>query len=161
MRDMPNCSIILYFSPGDPSLATSPSFSYYCTNSSPGWSVGANGSIHPPSKQRIVQIRLDLYAFELVNPAAQFAGFRMGLVNASRKVDSDSNWTPKAELRKLGVRILTPRYPTKKSKTWRTSAPLVFDMTEAKDRLVYSLAVSAGSSDPVWDDPKIYDDGSQ
>lgn len=159
MRDRePNCAVTLYVYAGDPSLAVPPRFSYYCTNSSLGWHVQTDGSIHPPSKQRIVQIRLDAYPIELERPA-RFAGFRLGLMNVAHK--TDSNWTPKDDLRKLGVKVHTPRYPTRKTKTWKTLGPLVFDMTEATDRLAFSLAVSIGSSAPVWDDPKIYDDGSQ
>ena len=159
MRDLaPNCAITLYFCVGDPKMNKPPGFSYYCTNSSPGWNVQSNGSIHPPSRRRLVQIRLDAYPSERERPA-WFAGFRLGLMSVAHK--TDSNWTPKDELAKLGVRALTPRYPTKSSKTWRTLGPLVFDLTEATDRLAFSLAVSVDGGDPCWDDPRIYDDGSQ
>jgi hypothetical protein len=156
---LPNCAITLYFYAGDPKTATPPNFSYTCTHSSLGWRVQTNGSIHPPSQSRIVQIRLDAYPVLLERPP-RFAGFRMGLMSVPQD-DADTYWTPDGELSRLGVRMLTPGYPTKKSTTWETFGPLTFDLTEARERFVYSLAVSIGESGPVWDDPKIYDDGSQ
>jgi hypothetical protein len=157
----PNCAITLYYYRGDPAQAVSSSFSYYCTDCSQGWNVQTNGSIHPPSKQRIVQIRLDAFPLDELEGPAMFAGFRMNLMDAPLKDASDSYWTPEHELHKLGVKIHTPRYPKKNSKTWKTLGPLLFDMTGAKGRLAYTLAVSVGGSEPDWDDPKIYDDGSQ
>lgn len=152
---VPDCAITLhyyYYLPfGSPS-----SFSYYCTSSSHGWNVQSNGSIHPPSKRRIVQIRLD--AFPPVSPAV-FAGFRMGRMQNPIQM-TDSRWTPRGELESLGVKPLIEGYPSENNTTWSTQE-LLFDMTHATERLAFALAVRVGDSDPDWDDPKIYDDGSQ
>jgi hypothetical protein len=154
---VPDCAITLYYYR---SLdGSSSSFSYYCKSSSQGWTVQSNGSIHPPSRQRIVRIDLDAFPRDPKFPAV-FAGFRMGLMEYPFQM-SDSYWTPWGNLESLGVKPLIEGYPTENTTDWWTSEPLVFDMTEARGRLAYSLAVRVGDSDPDWDDPKIYDDGSQ
>lgn len=159
----PDCAITLYFDPKDsfnPKDPKSYDFLYYCTSSSTGWTVQTGGSIHPPSRSRIVEIRLDRHVL-VAGQSLMFAAFQVGK-DVFWQSELPSHWAPKDELlRDFGVRMLTPGYPEKGSMTWKTGEPLLFDMTAATDRFFYRLALSTKSGPLMWDDPKIYDDGSQ
>lgn len=158
---MPSCVITLYFLKGDRAEAVPPQFLYFCTNSSQGWHVQTNGSIHPPLRKRVVQIRLNDFEDDPENPL-RLSGFQMVAPGQKwpLKDDSGLNWTSRKALKALGVKIVSPRqYPPKAS---GRVGLMTFDFTGAtKRQILYRLAVSAGDSEPIWDDPKIYDDGSE
>ncbi len=151
---IPNCAITLHFYEG------SSRFSYSCTSSSHGWQVQPDGSIHPPSKSRIVQITLNGFPTGDVS----FAGFQI----ASTDDFQGPNWTPTSDLTALGVAVSTPDgYPSNPSGTQTTSGPLTIDFgapplqSPPVSRLFYRLAVVVGSGSVLhWDEPKVYDDGT-
>jgi hypothetical protein len=148
MSEIPNCAITLYFYEGPP-----PRFSFFCANSDRGWYVEPDGSIHPPSKSRIVQISLSGF------PAGvQFAGLQFAETNSF--LDS-SPWTAPTGLEQFGVAVTIPGGTYPPSNDGPTTGPLIltFD-TNADSRLFYRLAVSSENG-LFWHDPKIYDDGSQ
>lgn len=149
-----DCAITLYYQEGDAALGRKSRFYYNCTASAQGWSVQGDGSIHPPSRSRIVRIRLDGYRFQQGGNQLWIAGFQLV---ATPFFPSDlANWTPRSALDALGVSIVEPAdYPA-------DTPVLTFDCTNAGTRLYYRLGIRVGDSTALdWDDPKIYDDGSQ
>lgn len=150
---IPNCVITLYFYEGNPATNTRSRFSYTCTHSAQGWQVGTDGSIYPPSRARTVQIRLSPFPINLTE-VPKIAGFQMSFVNDFTGLPT---WTPKAELKTMGIKMITPApYPPKKE----TLEPLTFNFSKESVRVFYRLAVSINGR-LSWDDPKIYDDGSE
>jgi hypothetical protein len=144
---IPNCAVTLHF------YEDSARFSYICTNSSRGWQVLSDGSIHPPSKSRIVQIGLRGFP----NTDIKFAGLQL----TSTDIFQGANWTPTSEHDRLGVVVSTPDgYPPPNQ---TTAGPLTLNFTglESNTRLFYRLAVAGSDGILHWDDPKIYDDGSE
>lgn len=142
---IPNCAVTLHF------FEDRSHFSYTCTNSSRGWQVLPDGSIHPPPKSRVVQIRL----IGIPNAAVELAGLQF----ASTETFQGPAWTPTSELDTLEITVSTPDgYPP----TNQTAGPLTIDFTKltAGTRLFYRLAVAGSDGVLHWDDPKIYDDGS-
>ena len=143
----PNCAIVLQFYEDDGR------FSYYCAASSRGWQVQPNGSIHPPSRSRIIQINLQGFP----NPAV-FGGFQAASSPAGFPPES-THWPALPE----GVTIIQPTaYPPANDET--RSGPLVLNLGDQPQRLFFRVAVVVvGDSEQVlhWDDPKIYDDGSE
>jgi hypothetical protein len=149
---IPNCAITLTFNEGPAR------FDYHCTNMSPGWQVRSDGSIHLPSKDRIIQIRLRGFPVQDI----RFAGFQ---ISATGEFPNDPDWTPVEELHDLGIQgIHTPHgYPPPhdSSGLQSTPGPLTIDFGREDRLLFYRLAVVVGNSTvPHWDDPKIYDDGT-
>jgi hypothetical protein len=143
----PTCAIVLQFYEDDGR------FSYYCAASSRGWQVQPNGSIHPPSRSRIVQFSLQGFP-----SSAVFAGFQAASSPGDLPPQS-IHWPPLPD----GVTVLSPTpYPPANDTT--LVGPLVFDLGDQAQRVFYRLAVVV-ESDPEqalhWDDPKIYDDGSE
>ena len=149
-----DCAITLYYHQGDPATDTPSRFYYYCTASSQGWSVQSDGSIHPPSRSRVVRIRLDSFQFQQAESQVWIAGFQV--VSTPFFPHDLADWTPRKALEALHVQVLEPAsYPADTNE-------LTFDFTRADVRLFYRLAVRVGDSQELdWDDPKIYDDGSQ
>lgn len=154
----PNCVITLYYYRGNEPVQP-PSFTFHCTNRSQGWQVETNGSIFPPSQKRVIQFRLDVFPSDRDKPA-KFAGFRIANLESFQL--TEDNWTSRDILKDLGVEP-GDNYPSTADdyRNWRTEGPLIFDLTNAESRLAYCLAVGVEGSEPDWDDPKIYDDGSQ
>jgi hypothetical protein len=151
----------LYFTQGDTAAGIRPRFSYYCAASSPGWTVLTDGSIHPPSRSRVIQIGLDRW-LNNGGSTVRFAGFRIG---SQPDLLPSPNWTPQDQLESLGVEVATPEgtYPPPGD---TTPGPLTLtlgtpELPPPHPRLFYCLAVQVGTGSPEWDDPKIYDDGSQ
>ncbi len=130
-----NCTIVLTVF----DINTNPQFSYCCTASSTGWQVGYGGSIHPPVKKRIVQFRLGFPS------GPTFTGFQIGSINAVFPERDQNPWYVEPE---SGITL---------NKDEAGSPPTVtVDLTQAAGLLKYQLAV-----DGSWDEPKIYDDGSE
>ena len=154
---IPDCAITLYFYEEKPATAgnpaTPPRFSYYCTNRARGWQVEPDGSIHPPSRSRIIQIGLSGFP---VDCGASFAGLQFTSAEFSEESDP---WPSAQALASLGVQVATPAdsYPPANG---TTAGPLRLTFDDAQRRLFYRLAVQDRNG-LHWDDPKIYDDGSQ
>lgn len=143
----PNCVIAVFFD------AASSSFSYHCESSTRGWEVSPDGSIYPPIRQRVVQFRVKADA------AYRIAGFQisrepLGLPPSQRFPDLPT-LQPSGELLVKPVAPL-PYPPLDDTATF---TELTFDLGDLA--YFFRLAVVVGSSEPIWDDPKIHDDGSQ
>lgn len=138
---VPNCIIAL--SLYDP--LTTPRFSYHCNASSNGWHVQPDGSIHPPSRSRIVQIRASYPA------NANFTGFQLVSDPSNFPSKITDPWSVEAN---LGFSVIEPNpFPPQTG----TSVPvLTLDFAGTGQLLYYQLAVNGH-----WDDPKIYLDPDQ
>lgn len=152
----PNCTIVLsYFASqiarrrrrdgigrtgaNDPAGAE---FSYHISSASVGWAVSEDGTILPPSRSRIVTIRLGYPA------GAQITGFQLAADTARLPPESVDPWflEPAA-----GVTILRPDpFPPKPG---AKVTEVTLDLGGSGQLLFYRLAV-----DGDWDDPKIYND---
>jgi hypothetical protein len=152
---IPDCAITLYFYEGKPATEgnppTPPRFSYSCTNSARGWHVEADGSIHPPSKSRIILISLNGFPTSVA-----FAGLQFSPTNS---FPDEPHWTAESTLIDFAVAVAISDnvYPPSDG---LTNGPLILAFN-APARLFYRLAVQDASGSLIWDDPKIYDDGSQ
>lgn len=123
-----------------------PRFSYHCISSMQGWQVETNGSIHPPSSSRLVEIRLTGYP----NPAS-LAGFQVIDDLTNGFPPNSEPWTTEQDLLNLGI---TPQPP------WPPQAGatvLTLDFKNAST-IFYRLAVTTTGGLTYWDDPKIYND---
>lgn len=138
----PNCTIRLTFF-----QIPEPTFAYHCTSCSQGWHVHSDGSIHPPSRSRHIEI--DLVGF----PAhASFAGFQ--LVSDPQNFPAETQpWFVEP-----GLDVSFPlSLPLPGGST-----TLAFDLTSPGQTLFYRLAVLPENSAIVrWDDPKIYNEPDQ
>lgn len=163
---IPSCAVSVYFYEGSPETVENPAtpsrFAYCCTNYASGWHIETDGSIHPPSKDRIVRISLKALPNLTSSEAkAKFAGLQLS-TERLYKPNPAFNWTPEQDL-VPGVTVTTPDgYPADDMLTiWRTTGPLTIDFTKVDKQLYYCLAVAWDGQDELhWDDPKIYDDGS-
>lgn len=141
-----NCSIVLsFFAARDTSALPLPpreQFSYHCVSSSSGWSVTQDGTIVPPSRSRIVRIRLG-YPSE-----ATITGFQLASYAADLPPEARDPWylEPGLHAAILEPEPFPPRPGTKVT-------AVTFDLGAPGGLLSYRLAV-----DGVWDDPKIYND---
>lgn len=156
MFEIPDCAITLYFYEEKPetegSPATPPRFSYYCTHRARGWHVELDGSIHPPARTRIVQIGLSGFPEDC---GASFGGLQF---SSTGFPEEDDIWSSSQALASFGVEVATPGdYPPASGST---AGPLRLTFDSAPRRLFYRLAVRDRNG-LHWDDPKIYDDGSQ
>ena len=144
---IPNCAITLYF------FESEDRFSYVGTNSSLGWQVQPDGSIHPPSSSRVIQFSLNDYPARILFGAFQIA------VNPQDFPSDSTHWPPLPP--QVTVVSPTPYPPPQNDAT--LAGPLIFDFGGQVTRLSYRLAVVVESDPTVlhWDEPKIYDDGSQ
>ena len=137
----PNCTIAVTVY----DLNTTPRFNYCCTGSSSGWQVQRDGSIHPPPKGRIVK-------FSLRFPAgSNIMGFQIARNEDQFPARDQVPWNIDPA---SGIQFVGPG-------TWPPSSgsdvtDLMFDFTGAGSLLKYQLCV-----DENWDEPKIYDDGSE
>ena len=137
----PNCSIALTFYE-----IPTPRFSYFATSCDSGWRVQQNGSIHPPSRTKIIRLSVDGYPNSVV-----FAGFQLA--------PDLANFPPQSQPWYIapGLNVSTePTFPP-------TSDPtvLTLDFTnQTATRLFYRLAVRTNDPGGLlhWDDPKIYND---
>lgn len=156
----PNCAITLYF------YEDSARFTYSMDLCSEGWRVQPDGGIHPPSRERVVEIALRGYP----DSDLSFAGLQ--IVSDPRSFPPKSEpWTSVDELTKLGVAVHSPAsYPPPKDAAGNqpTPGPLTLEFgpspssEPSSPALYYRLAVLLGGTDCLhWDDPKIYNDGSQ
>jgi hypothetical protein len=155
---LPDCAITVYFrqSKPEPDVPPTFSFSYCCANSARGWHVEPTGGIHPPPTSRIIQFRL--YG----GGELSFGGLR--IATEEKKCPSGHYWTPRSTLKKLGIDVLTPSQYPPRDKCTAEPLTLKFKAAGPKSQLsqlFYSLAVSVDGGEPRWDDPRIYDDGSQ
>ncbi len=153
----PDCEIIVtYNRPNRVSSLLDNRFSYHCIRSSRGWRLHMDGSVFPPSRSRIVQFRL-----HPTSSYESFSGFQ--LISAQKgSFTSEPQWSNREEMSKnLGVQLIDPEpYPPSSEKT---AAVLTLDFTGQKDyQLLYRLAVGPKAGKPKkWDDPKVYNDGSE
>lgn len=139
----PDCDVTLeYYS------SPTTRFSYYCNRSSAGWSVQQNGSIHPPSRSRIVRFHTDGYPQPVV-----FGGFQL----VSNPADFPPEASPWHIEPGLGV-TSEPAFPP-------PSDPADLTLTFAGAvRTFYRLAVRDASNPAAplqWDEPRIYNDGDE
>lgn len=139
----PNCTIVLSLFNAD----TVPRFSYHCTSSSCGWLVQTDGSIHPPSQSRIIQIRVGY-----PSQPPYFTGFQL-VSNPDHFIPpgAEPHWYVEPGLESA---ILEPSpFPPLPNTEVRI---LTLDLTNVPNGLLfYQLAVNHH-----WDEPKVYDDGS-
>ena len=144
---IPNCAITLHFD------EATTSFTYNSTHCSSGWQVQPDGSIHPPSKSRVILI--DLSGFPRSD--VSFAGLQFSLTGEF----NSPRWTPVNELEALGITVETPDgYPPTDEITAGPVA-IIIDPAAPATQLFYRLAVVVGPNGVLhWDDPKIYDDGT-
>jgi len=133
----PNCTIVLsYYDQYDP-----PRFSYHCTRSSIGWRVQSDGSIHPPPRSRVVQIRIGYPA------GASFTGFQLVADPGTFPSETSIPWHVDTG---LGIAVLEPAsFPPPSG----SSPVLTLDFADSNQLLHYRLAV-----DGNWDEPKVYND---
>jgi hypothetical protein len=140
MADL-NCAIVLSLYDAD----TTPRFSYHCSSSSSGWLVQTDGSIHPPSRSRTIQIRAGYPS------GARFTGFQLVSEPANFKPRTTDPWWVETGLEGC-VKEPDPFPPPSNE-----ALVLTLDFTDAPSGLLfYQLAL-----DGHWDEPKIYDDGSE
>ncbi len=137
----PNCTIAVTVY----DINTAPRFSYSCTRRSSGWRVQPDGSIHPPPKQRIVKFHLRFPA------GSNIMGFQVARKDDQFPPRDQEPWNIDPA---SGVQPLDPVTWPPSSSTGVTE--LTFDFTGAGGLLKYQMGV-----DGNWDDPKIYDDGSE
>jgi hypothetical protein len=140
----PNCTIALSLFDAD----TVPRFSYHCTGSSSGWQVQSDGSIHPPSKSRIIQIRVGYPS------GALFTGFQL-VTNPDNFIPpgTEPHWYAETGLEGA---ILEPfPFPPSPGTDVQTLTLDLTNVNVTSGLLFYQLAVNGH-----WDEPKVYDDGS-
>jgi hypothetical protein len=137
----PNCIIAVQFD------EVESRFSYHCENSSRGWEVYPNGNIYPPLLHRIVKFRLK------GDSSARFAGFQISSEPLGLPPSDPWPCMPPGV-----IQYIPPSLPP---------PPVVAPLTELTFNLgdqqgwFYRLAVVVGDSEPIWDDPKIHDDGTE
>jgi len=124
---------------------TTPQFSYYCSSSSSGWQVRGNGSIHPPACSRVIELR------PIYPSGAYFTGFQLVSDKSNFKPKTEDPWWVEPELESC---VLEPApFPPSTDDI----SVLKLDFTAAPSSLLfYQVAIN-----DHWDDPKIYDDGSE
>ncbi len=140
----PNCAIVVHYYEADDR------FSYFCSACSRGWQVQPDGSIHPPSTSRVIQFSVKGFPSAIV-----FGGFQV----ASDPSAFPPKTTPWSAL-PTGLKVASPSsYPTGNQ---TTSGPLVFDLEHQATEFFYRLAVVGIQGGVLhWDEPKIYDNGTQ
>lgn len=144
---VPNCVVTVLF---DRHRAT---FSYTCSSRSPGWQVLADGNIIPPSVARIVQFRVKSWPPEESSPLGKSPSFA-----AFQVVPAGQDLPPKEQrwpALPSGVESVITQIPTAES----AETPVV-TLNFGRGRWSYRLAVTGAEGEPIWDDPKIHDDGS-
>lgn len=147
----PTCVVAVHFD----DQAKFSKFSYCCISCSRGWQVHPDGSIYPPDPSRVVRFRLRDY------PATKIAGFEVSRQRPS-PFPPPHRWNPLPE----GISFVSQEpYPAEDSDA--TLAELTVDFGTLQGmppitslRWFYRLAVVVEGSGPIWDDPKIHDDGS-
>lgn len=144
----PNCTIVvsLFDQPAnlDPPCLIPTRFSYHCISCSSGWSVLPEGSIFPPSRSRIVQIRVGYPA------GASITGFQLVSDPTSFPSGTTDPWHAETGLE--GIVTVNDSTPFPPQPGTSVSA-LTLDFRVAGQLLHYRLKVN-----DVWDDPKIYND---
>ncbi len=145
---LPNCAVTVHF---DETVAR---FSFCCGFSSTGWQVGADGSIFPPSPHRVIQFTTAGFP-----DSTRFGGFQVA-ESPDGFPAKDIHWPPLPP----HVTAISPTpYPPADNDA--TFDKLVFDFedhqTHTRPRYFYRLAVTDGDGILHWDDPRIYNDGSE
>ena len=119
-----------------------PSFAYSCINCAPAWQVSRDGTISPPSRQRVVQLRVG-------DPTRlEFAGIRISTEQV--KIVTGPNFFNDTDL------IVTSEdFP---SETITIIDPMPTEPRSGPPvRIYYALGVRlVAGGRPSWDDPKIY-----
>lgn len=137
---MPNCVIDVHFD------EVEARFSYVCAESSRGWQVDPDGSIFPPIRSRVVQFRLK------GDPATKIAGLQ--IAEERPGLPPSNRWHTLPD----GVTPISPT-PFPPADNEATFTELTFNFGD--EPWFYRLAVVVGTSEPIWDDPKIHDDGTE
>ena len=138
------------------------SFSYLCTACTPGWQVATDGCIRPPYRSRRVQFSLSKESILL---GTVFAGFWFGKAIPSPPSQPSVHWPaypsddPSAP--QVSVATTPGNLHPAETETLPPNESLMFDFTKSTGPLYYQLAVAVDGGAPIWDDPRIYDDGSQ
>lgn len=130
-------------------------FSYACTHCCRGWQVDSGGNIYPPPLSRIVQFRTKNWSLaegplDAQNPF--FAGFQVAAAGQPLPSVAE-HWS----LPSSGeVTPAITKWPDQNDD--KTS--LVTLNFGSQSKWIYRLAVLGADNQPIWDDPKIHDDGS-
>lgn len=133
-----NCNIDIAFEYRD----SVPVFSYFLRTCSPGWQVSLDGNIRPPDHARVIRIRL-------VSPGdATLYGLRF----STRNDDFPNDPTKDRYFDHTDGQVEI----VSKEK----SGEIVFRLVAQHTLLYYQLGIQSGS-EIVWDDPRVYNDGSQ
>ncbi|QOC22370.1 hypothetical protein IC757_15370 [Wenzhouxiangella sp. AB-CW3] len=134
----PDCLVEVNFS----FRSSEPVFQYLLTSSSPGWQVSQDGNIRPPRRGRVVELRLA----EASN--AEFYGLRFA------NKDSEFPDDPNAD------RWFNDTHGQARMLNSRSARTLNFELDGQSHEIYYQLGINADGR-IVWDDPRIYSDGSQ
>jgi|GEM_PF-2824143 len=140
----PNCKI--HISLFDEHTAV-PRFAYVCAGSTSGWQVMPDGNILPPSRSRVLQFR------PRYPSGAVLTGFQIVSGSADLLPLESLPWHIGEHLGKQ-IKVIAPNpFPLRQGE----APDVILDFTGMTSNLLsYRLAVNG-----IWDDPKIYDDGSE
>jgi len=124
-----------------------PRFAYICAGSTTGWQVMPGGNVIPPPRSRVLQFR------PRYPSGAVFTGFQIVSGSADLLPLESVPWHIGEHLGKQ-IKVIAPNpFPLREGE----APDVILDFTDmTSDLLSYRLAVNG-----VWDDPKIYDDGSE
>lgn len=133
-----NCRISLQFD----NTGSEPVFNYVLENCSPGWQVSQDGNIRPPTRERVIRIRIN-------SPAkASVYGLRLST--------SDSNFprNPEQEPYFNDTDDQAQVLPS------TASNEVTFELEDQHQVLYYQFGILV-DGEIFWDDPRVYNDGSQ
>lgn len=134
----PNCQIDVTFA----FQSSEPVFRYLLTGASPGWQVSLDGNIRPPHRGRVIELRLT------APKDAEFYGLRFA--NKESEFPDDPNADPWFNDTGGQARIIGTK----------SAHALNFELDRQSSEIYYQLGIKADNQ-VVWDDPRIYSDGSQ
>lgn len=143
----PNCTVDVRFN------QVSGSFSYSCASSTRGWQVFPDGNIYPAFLGRVVQFRIKNDPGTAIDKVARLAGFQIAASGLDAVPPTVRFPALPGGVGQTALSTYPPEDPD------ATFTELTFDL--GTQLWFYRLAVVVGESEPIWDDPKIHDDGSQ